>query len=605
MKRIDRKMPSTQTGTTLVVSLVLILLASLLGLFAMNVGMFAQRSSAADMRARVIHETLEAALSQGVEYIKNNKKTVIDSTNTALWQRCGATDTTFPCGTVPQCASNSVSSSGCTDPALGRRGNMYYYVTAAGAGYDVDGDGTVKDSSFDLRSLPVAVGQRIATTNGFSVNYGVGVVMCMIKKPQTASDPTECTTDTTKKQGTYLFTLTAVGSIAGEAATTTLTTTFGDMPLVPGAANAPTLVASGSADLTGNGTIVTDPNGGGEGLPVSVWTRGPTTKTGTVNTCYMEDYIRGVGSVNKNSSYSYALNSDGTTSTVVNCSGSGSSCNCSTNLSYQSSGNTQQAGIDILSNDNSANPIIGTTACNSGAAGTCKSNYDVEPNEFPCDLFQFVFGVQAWEDDSGTSGVGTENCTHDCFCETKKTTSYKTADGVTRTMGVDEAYLYAKAALILPSSAHTAWVTSSQLVADCATLISKTSSATATGGIVWVQTGDCLAAIGSGNKMGWPDKPVALVQDTSGDLLGGTFYGLVFIRDPNSSMNVSTGGVGTFTAHSNGTVYGSVVVQGTAAKLNGSSAIIYNGTVLGAFATESGGTSDSPVPGSWTDRYAY
>ena len=30
----------------------------------------------------------------------------------------------------------------------------------------------------------------------------------------------------------------------------------------------------------------------------------------------------------------------------------------------------------------------------------CKVNYDVDETEFPCDLFQYIFKTQAWEDDA-------------------------------------------------------------------------------------------------------------------------------------------------------------------------------------------------------------
>jgi hypothetical protein len=46
-----------QEGTTLIVAMVLLLLASLLAVFAMNVGLLAQRTSSADLRSRVVHQT--------------------------------------------------------------------------------------------------------------------------------------------------------------------------------------------------------------------------------------------------------------------------------------------------------------------------------------------------------------------------------------------------------------------------------------------------------------------------------------------------------------------------------------------------------------------
>ncbi len=167
----------------------------------------------------------------------------------------------------------------------------------------------------DQASLPI--GTELATTagNGFTVNYGVGAVMCMVKKPAQPTDPTECTTDSNKAQGTYIFTVTAVGNISGESAgatktssNSTLSLTFGDSPGAPGVGKGATIIASGTADLNGNGTFVTNPNGGGNGLPLTVWTREcvNTGGAGTVNSCYQEDWMRTANGVNKQYSSSTA-----------------------------------------------------------------------------------------------------------------------------------------------------------------------------------------------------------------------------------------------------------------------------------------------------------
>ena len=176
-----------QKGTTLILALVLLLLATLLGLFALNVGIFAQRTSGADVRARVIHQTLEAALAQGVEYIKNNRKTVIAN---ALNHQCDATDTTlpFPCGTVPLCAAGYAPSSGTTLRLTRRwRAALTCSITSDGSASDVDGNGNATDL-LDTRSLPIGSTMQMTTAgNGFTVNYGVGVAMCMVMSPTSAS----------------------------------------------------------------------------------------------------------------------------------------------------------------------------------------------------------------------------------------------------------------------------------------------------------------------------------------------------------------------------------------------------------------------------------
>ena len=621
MKRIDRSAVATarhQGGTTLILALVLLLLATLLSLFAMNVGIFAQRTSAADLRGRVIHQTLEAALSQGIEYIKNNQTSLVASMQA---NPCVATDITFPCGTVPRCSTKTTAadSSGNTSDGdtscpggLSRRGTMFYYKYGNTGFYDANGNGGAWTDGIDRYALPLdATTTRISTSDGFNVNYGVGAVLCMVKKPTLVTDPTECTTDVTKLQGTYVFTVTAVGNLTNEASNTTLSTVFAISPNAPGAGSAPTVVASGSVALNGNGTFVTAPDGAGHGMPVTVWTPQcvNTQGAGTVNTCHLESWLRA-----SSGTFTYATNSDGSTSAIPVCAGNGNNaCSCTDSLSA-GSGNLVE-GIDILSNDSKGSctggnlPVAGTTGtggCN--GSSNCKANYNVDETEFPCDLFKYIFGTPAW-DDMAVQSPGTANaaCTEgglsgggDCFCEKKKSGSFTGADNNPHTVGADEVFLYANASFILPTTAHTSWVSSTQLATSCADMITK---ATSVGGILWDQTGGCLK---SSTQIGYPDFPVILVEDGSADLQGATMFGLLFVRDTTAPGSSTTyGGAANFVGHSTGTIYGSVVVQGAASKINGTSAVVYIPQLMTTLANEKALQVSHPIPGSWTDRYAY
>jgi len=75
------------------------------------------------------------------------------------------------------------------------------------------------------------------------------------------------------------------------------------------------------------------------------------------------------------------------------------------------------------------------------------------------------------------------------------------------------------------------------------------------------------------------------------------------VRD-TSDPTTTKGGAAYFTSRSTGTIYGSVVVQG-GGHLNGSSAIVYNSTVMKALSNLNATNPASQVPGSWTDRYGY
>jgi hypothetical protein len=131
-------------------------------------------------------------------------------------------------------------------------------------------------------------------------------------------------------------------------------------------------------------------------------------------------------------------------------------------------------------------------------------------------------------------------------------------------------------------------------------LISKGS---ASGGLLWDQTGACLK---TATQIGYPDKPVILVADTQADLQGAIVYGVVFVRDTTApGSSTSYGGTATFVGHSTGTIYGSVVVQGRASKINGTSAVVYNQQILNALSSLTALNPAAEVAGSWTDRYAY
>ena len=485
-----------QTGTTLIVTVLLVLLATLLAVFAMNTSLLEQRASGNDVRSRLVQQATEASLSQGIEYFRANFSQMSldakDAGGNALWTVCGATDTSFPCGTVPQFEADGVTA---------RRSTMYRYTNSGGADNNADTLTNTLDSrmvTFDRRLTAVG--------NNEVVNYGTGALLCMISSKTAGT----CTTTTATASNTRVLTLVAIGGIAGETARTTLSQSVATHGVVNVGAGLPPFVASGSVDITGGIQVVTNPDSGGPGVPVSIWTREAVTKTGTPNTCYMDDFIRNQSG---NASPTYAIKSDGTPSTTIVC----DTCNCTNYLSYESSGNLQQMGIDILDVDNV--PVIGDSTCTAAlqAAGSCKSNVNVKPTEFPCDLFQYVFGKSAWSDSNGTATAG---CTHDCFCESRIMTTFTGPDGTSySSIGTDEVYLYQNANSIYPTTANASKVTAAQKLTSCAQVL-------AASGLVWDQQG---CGIGSNQTMGTIDNPVVLVEDGS-TTMQGTLYGVLFVR---------------------------------------------------------------------------
>jgi len=90
--------PARQSGAVLLVAIVLLLLAGVMTLFALNAGVFEQRSTGNDVRAKAVNDVAEAGLAQGFEYLMRQHSDML--TDIALWEKCDATDVTFPCGAI-------------------------------------------------------------------------------------------------------------------------------------------------------------------------------------------------------------------------------------------------------------------------------------------------------------------------------------------------------------------------------------------------------------------------------------------------------------------------------------------------------------------------
>ena len=162
-----------QTGNVLLVVVLLLLLVSVMTLFALNVGLFEQRSSGNDLRAKLVTEVAEAGLAEGMEYLRQNANFIVD---TDKWEACADTDTTFPCGAIqPNAQVQTVDAGGnAITVTVTRRSSMRYWK---GGGYDFDGDGSV--AGWETKMLPF--NHAITNTgNGFPARYGVGPVLCRV-----------------------------------------------------------------------------------------------------------------------------------------------------------------------------------------------------------------------------------------------------------------------------------------------------------------------------------------------------------------------------------------------------------------------------------------
>ncbi|MDQ3618191.1 MAG: hypothetical protein M3374_05675 [Pseudomonadota bacterium] len=543
-------------GSALLVAVVFLLLASLFVVFALNVGRFEQRTSGNDVRAKIAHQVAEAGMNQGVEYFNANRGTVIrDETK---WEDCLSTDLTFPCGAV----------------SAARRASMQRFVGGSGVG-----------------GLQVPLPFVLTQAGGYAAGQQVGAVICRIQR-QASGLGTTCTTDIDNASSTWLLTVVAKGALTGEGSSATVTQTIGAYNIFATGTNIPPVIASGSVDVGGGIQIVTAPNAGGIGVPVSVWTRLAMTKNGTPNTCYFDEFLRQGGS-SQGPAYLDGI----TVCHTCNCQGSDS-------LSFPKSGNQACQSMDIVDIDNNE-PNDCPTA----------PNLDIRRSEFPQDLFAFVFGQRAWDDvDQGTGGDTFANREFN-FAETRRISECTyphpaTGASVTATLPEDTCYL-----LNIKTKVHIGDGINDAAECNAIGIASR--------GVMWIHgqpildaaSGaqlfpgyDCTNKLKNVDDIGTPNAPVALVFD--GQLTGIHFrlYGLVFIRSPNGTtlLDKDTGGDGEFGMNAGATIYGAVIVQGrVTAGGGGTAAIVYNEQVLGALINDPVNESPTSMPGSWTDKLRY
>ena len=573
--------PTRPSGNVLIVALVLLLLAGLLTLFALKVGTFEQRSTGNDVRAKVAGEVAEAGLAQGFEFLIRQHSDML--ANAALWERCAATDETFPCGAVP---NTLFDDDGDPDTAqVSRRGSMFR-LRADDTHVIANIDGAL--SQYMLR-LPAS--SKIASmANGQGVSYGVAPVVCFARAPAAPAGGIPCGNvgATTVSVATFV----SVARLPGENTSSTLVQTVGQYPKVPeDIVRSPPIMASGAVDVTGNLQVVTNPNAGGVGVPVSVWSRLDIDKHGTPNTCYADEFFRYTQGGHVPSIYQNTIRCD--------------DCKCDANgspaaLSYDASGRLKCGdagfadceGIDVLDVDASTDSdTLYHAGSHVGANFNVRSDARSYPTcEFPPDMFRYVFGVQAWVDNN-----------LDCFAETKgASVLYQNSDnGTIATLPPDEAYLYKIADKVIATTAHANLVRVNQ-VGTSALLSSQDSK-----GIIWCQV-DCDLS----GQVGTPSAPVFLILDGPVQIHA-IVFGFVFVRDTGTTLRPATGSSMSGSCPSDcmvqmnagSAIYGALAVQGQM-KVNGTSAVIYDGNVMRGI-VEQGGMVYATVPGAWTDRESY
>lgn len=242
MKKIDMHPDMIrQRGISLIVTLLITVLLSLLALYGAGVLVLDTRSASNDFRAREAMTAAESGVDQGLSLLTANRDRI--SASGLDTNGDGAVSGAEPIWTT--CTSSAAP---CLPIRSGDRTN-WQYLTVTGLGSQPTSGG-----SFTLFLL--------TPTSGSSNMLVYNIVAIGLSADSISSSPTTASV----KQGVYLY------------------------PLLLGNVKTP-IAAVSSIPLSGNYTIIANPNGGGSGVPVSAWSKSAITPGGSFTSCNLGDYV--------------------------------------------------------------------------------------------------------------------------------------------------------------------------------------------------------------------------------------------------------------------------------------------------------------------------
>jgi len=350
MRRFDKSVDSDRRqrgGVTVFTAVLVLIVLTLMMFYAARVGLFEQRISSNDVRQKTAFHAAEAAVDETMEYMLANSAQVISSEVDVFPDGAGGftRDGWFASGRWVQCTTTDIASA--THPCGGdtpmKPGSYYYDDPTTTSGVD----------SLPLRTDAFAADVTARVTANICFISLAAPAAGTCATPPTGSDEANDAYMIITVMG-YGFSdctdTTNVGSCKGKAEIARPVANYKNLsgsPVVP-------LTTKTTFPPTGTAEVVPNPNAGGVGVPVSVWSNNNTscgtgvavTGSGNWATCELQEW------------YGTDTRPAGTACNQNNC-----SCTVDEAISYTSAQTTYQ-GIDIV-----ADPA------------------------FPCDLFQFYFGV--------------------------------------------------------------------------------------------------------------------------------------------------------------------------------------------------------------------
>lgn len=310
----NRSLASQRGVAALTVALIIVVVATIVTIGVTQVGVGEQKNMANEVRNKQAGAVADMSLDRAAQYLRQNLRYVRATSaggwmepGNVKWVSCTSTVTTPPCGDGKANVFDANWTAYANVPNLLIGGETltgsfvtHYVARAAAAGSATPGTSTI---------YVVGEGLSVDTTG-----------QALIKRAYTLR------------------------------------------PVIGRAPDAP-LTAAATANIGGTLSVVANPNGGGPGVPLSIWSGDDAdiTSGATMQTCHISEYL--------STNTADGIDTDSTGYKLVRC----PDCKCPNTATEQIS-NQSREDLDILDKD--------------GNLGT-----NPDTTNFPADLFEYVFGV--------------------------------------------------------------------------------------------------------------------------------------------------------------------------------------------------------------------
>ena len=290
---------ANQGGSALLMVVLILVIMSVMLFFNARMTSTEQIISGNDRRAKLAQHAAEAGISHAMRYFTRNIRDInsleaggwlpTSAGSNQHWLPCSADDTTLPC------AAASLEADGRADGF--NRENVFYYVEDTNAG--------TPNSYLPLGALVTKYDDADPPVPVDSTGYQVQALLCVVDYDQdkyvagTENTYAKCNGSGIPTGTNMAIRVISTGTADDGSARSIIMQTLASVEPGGGPPAAP-MMTFNSVSPTGNVNIVVNPNAGGIGVPVSIWSRNyvyvEEGGAGSIATCELEEFLATRGS---------------------------------------------------------------------------------------------------------------------------------------------------------------------------------------------------------------------------------------------------------------------------------------------------------------------